>query len=40
MTQPSTDGPAPLIGVTTYLEAARWGVWVREAALVAECAGR
>src|ERR671915_326273 len=27
-------GPPPLIGVTTYLEAARWGVWVREAALL------
>ncbi|HEU5160239.1 MAG TPA: gamma-glutamyl-gamma-aminobutyrate hydrolase family protein [Streptosporangiaceae bacterium] len=27
-------GPPPLIGVTTYLEAARWGAWVREAALV------
>ncbi|GAB2837187.1 gamma-glutamyl-gamma-aminobutyrate hydrolase family protein [Actinocorallia aurea] len=25
----------PLIGVTTYQEAARWGVWVREAALLA-----
>ncbi|MCD0449530.1 gamma-glutamyl-gamma-aminobutyrate hydrolase family protein [Actinocorallia sp. API 0066] len=24
----------PLIGVTTYQEAARWGVWVREAALL------
>jgi putative glutamine amidotransferase len=24
----------PLIGVTTYFEAARWGVWVREAALI------
>jgi putative glutamine amidotransferase len=24
----------PLIGVTTYFEAARWGVWVREAALL------
>jgi putative glutamine amidotransferase len=24
----------PLIGVTTYLEAARWGAWVREAALL------
>ncbi|MFI0369895.1 gamma-glutamyl-gamma-aminobutyrate hydrolase family protein [Actinomadura sp. 1N219] len=28
------DGPPPLIGVTTYLEPARWGVWVREAALL------
>jgi gamma-glutamyl-gamma-aminobutyrate hydrolase PuuD len=27
-------GPPPLIGVTTYLEAARWGEWVREAALL------
>jgi putative glutamine amidotransferase len=27
------EGP-PLIGVTTYLEPARWGVWVREAALL------
>ncbi|HEY9524766.1 MAG TPA: gamma-glutamyl-gamma-aminobutyrate hydrolase family protein [Thermopolyspora sp.] len=25
--------PRPLIGVTAYLEAARWGVWVREAVL-------
>ncbi len=25
----------PLIGITTYQEAARWGVWVREAALLA-----
>ncbi|REF00167.1 gamma-glutamyl-gamma-aminobutyrate hydrolase family protein [Thermomonospora umbrina] len=28
------QGDPPLIGVTTYLEAARWGVWVREAALL------
>lgn len=28
------SGPPPLIGVTTYLEAARWGAWVREAALL------
>ncbi|TMQ91054.1 gamma-glutamyl-gamma-aminobutyrate hydrolase family protein [Actinomadura soli] len=28
------DGPPPLIGVTTYLEPARWGAWVREAALL------
>jgi putative glutamine amidotransferase len=27
-------GARPIIGVTTYFEAARWGVWVREAALV------
>lgn len=27
------DGP-PLIGVTTYQEPARWGAWVREAALL------
>ncbi|GAA2595313.1 gamma-glutamyl-gamma-aminobutyrate hydrolase family protein [Actinomadura fulvescens] len=27
-------GSPPLIGVTTYLEPARWGVWVREAALL------
>jgi putative glutamine amidotransferase len=27
-------GPPPLIGVTTYYEAASWGVWVREAALL------
>ncbi|HEX6469323.1 MAG TPA: gamma-glutamyl-gamma-aminobutyrate hydrolase family protein [Streptosporangiaceae bacterium] len=27
------DSP-PLIGVTTYYEAARWGAWVREAALL------
>jgi putative glutamine amidotransferase len=27
-------GPPPLIGVTTYFEAARWGAWVREAALL------
>jgi len=25
----------PLIGITTYQEAARWGVWIREAALLA-----
>ncbi|MFD0889691.1 gamma-glutamyl-gamma-aminobutyrate hydrolase family protein, partial [Streptosporangium algeriense] len=25
--------PRPLIGVTAYLEAARWGDWVREAVL-------
>ncbi|MBO3748514.1 gamma-glutamyl-gamma-aminobutyrate hydrolase family protein [Streptosporangiaceae bacterium NEAU-GS5] len=25
--------PRPLIGITTYLEAARWGTWVREAAI-------
>ncbi|MEU8203861.1 gamma-glutamyl-gamma-aminobutyrate hydrolase family protein [Streptosporangium sp. NPDC049046] len=25
--------PQPLIGITTYLEAARWGDWVREAVL-------
>lgn len=25
--------PRPLIGVTAYLEAARWGTWVREAVL-------
>ncbi|MFC4053835.1 gamma-glutamyl-gamma-aminobutyrate hydrolase family protein [Actinomadura syzygii] len=33
---PSAGGAAapPLIGVTTYLEPARWGVWVREAALL------
>ncbi|ETK37598.1 gamma-glutamyl-gamma-aminobutyrate hydrolase family protein [Microbispora sp. ATCC PTA-5024] len=23
----------PIVGITTYLEAARWGVWVREAAV-------
>jgi putative glutamine amidotransferase len=28
------SGPPPLIGVTTYLEAASWGKWVREAALL------
>ncbi|WP_433469582.1 gamma-glutamyl-gamma-aminobutyrate hydrolase family protein [Spirillospora sp. CA-128828] len=28
------DGPPPLIGITTYQEPARWGVWVREAALL------
>jgi putative glutamine amidotransferase len=27
-------GPPPLIGVTTYFEAASWGSWVREAALL------
>ncbi|MQY09110.1 gamma-glutamyl-gamma-aminobutyrate hydrolase family protein [Actinomadura macrotermitis] len=27
-------GAPPLIGVTTYLEPARWGTWVREAALL------
>ncbi|HEY7485135.1 MAG TPA: gamma-glutamyl-gamma-aminobutyrate hydrolase family protein [Streptosporangiaceae bacterium] len=35
MPGPTRDaGPPPLIGVTTYYEAASWGVWVREAALV------
>ncbi|MFG2001925.1 gamma-glutamyl-gamma-aminobutyrate hydrolase family protein [Spirillospora sp. NPDC048911] len=28
------ENAAPLIGITTYLEPARWGVWVREAALL------
>lgn len=28
------DGAPPLIGITTYQEPARWGVWVREAALL------
>lgn len=28
------EGDPPLIGVTTYLEPARWGEWVREAALL------
>src|SRR5262245_49054316 len=28
-----TPMPRPLIGITTYLEAARWGTWVREAAI-------
>ncbi|MUN41553.1 gamma-glutamyl-gamma-aminobutyrate hydrolase family protein [Actinomadura litoris] len=32
-TAPSAGG-LPLIGVTTYQEPARWGVWVREAALL------
>ena len=27
-------GAPPLIGITTYQEPARWGVWVREAALL------
>ncbi|RCV51766.1 gamma-glutamyl-gamma-aminobutyrate hydrolase family protein [Marinitenerispora sediminis] len=27
--------PRPLIGITSYLEPARWGSWVREAAVVA-----
>ncbi|GAA4225873.1 gamma-glutamyl-gamma-aminobutyrate hydrolase [Actinomadura meridiana] len=32
---PTTEGGAPpLIGVTAYQEPARWGVWVREAALL------
>jgi putative glutamine amidotransferase len=30
---PTVGGP-PLVGVTTYLEPARWSVWVREAALL------
>ncbi|WP_214102769.1 gamma-glutamyl-gamma-aminobutyrate hydrolase family protein [Acrocarpospora catenulata] len=25
--------PRPIVGITTYLEAARWGAWVREAVL-------
>ncbi|MDL4776437.1 MULTISPECIES: gamma-glutamyl-gamma-aminobutyrate hydrolase family protein [Thermomonosporaceae] len=29
----ATNAP-PLIGITTYLEPARWGAWVREAALL------
>ncbi|MFI1439871.1 gamma-glutamyl-gamma-aminobutyrate hydrolase family protein [Streptomyces fructofermentans] len=36
----TTDGPdapdRPLIGVSTYLESARWGVWELEAALLPE----
>ncbi|MEW2359414.1 gamma-glutamyl-gamma-aminobutyrate hydrolase family protein [Spirillospora sp. NPDC029432] len=28
------DRSPPVIGITTYLEPARWGVWVREAALL------
>lgn len=32
--EPLAAGGPPLIGVTTYLEPARWGVWVREAALL------
>ncbi|MBW8487642.1 gamma-glutamyl-gamma-aminobutyrate hydrolase family protein [Actinomadura parmotrematis] len=31
---PARSDSAPLIGVTTYLEPARWGAWVREAALL------
>ena len=35
MPGPTRDaGPPPLIGVTTYYEAASWRVWVREAALL------
>lgn len=34
MTEPSRGGAPPLIGVTTYFEPARWGAWVREAALL------
>ncbi|WP_018656185.1 gamma-glutamyl-gamma-aminobutyrate hydrolase family protein [Actinomadura flavalba] len=33
-TRPTSAPPPPLIGVTTYLEPARWGTWVREAALL------
>ncbi|SEF61740.1 putative glutamine amidotransferase [Thermomonospora echinospora] len=33
-TRETPQGAPPLIGVTTYEEAARWGVWVREAALL------
>ncbi|MFC4913823.1 gamma-glutamyl-gamma-aminobutyrate hydrolase family protein [Actinomadura gamaensis] len=35
--EPSGEGRGaepPLIGITTYLEPARWGVWVREAAVL------
>lgn len=32
--RPRRAGSSPLIGVTTYQEAARWGSWVREAALL------
>src|SRR5918992_2980260 len=35
MPGPTRDaGPPPLIGVTTYFEAASWRMWVREAALL------
>lgn len=34
MTPAAPAGAPPLIGVTAYLEPARWGVWVREAALL------
>jgi putative glutamine amidotransferase len=34
MTGPTYDGGPPLIGITANLEAARWGDWVREAALL------
>lgn len=32
--EPLAEGGPPLIGVTTFLEPARWGMWVREAALL------
>jgi putative glutamine amidotransferase len=32
--EPGESGDASLIGITTYLEPARWGTWVREAALL------
>ncbi|TDD81462.1 gamma-glutamyl-gamma-aminobutyrate hydrolase family protein [Actinomadura rubrisoli] len=31
---PNAGGAQPLIGITTYQEPARWGAWVREAALL------
>ncbi|MGK5557766.1 gamma-glutamyl-gamma-aminobutyrate hydrolase family protein [Actinomadura kijaniata] len=34
MQEETRGGAVPLIGVTTYLEPARWGSWVREAALL------
>ncbi|MBP2704148.1 gamma-glutamyl-gamma-aminobutyrate hydrolase family protein [Microbispora sp. RL4-1S] len=30
----------PIVGITTYLEAARWGEWVREAAVSPQAYGR
>ncbi|QFG26599.1 gamma-glutamyl-gamma-aminobutyrate hydrolase family protein [Actinomadura sp. WMMB 499] len=34
MSEPSPGGTAPLIGITACQEPARWGMWVREAALL------
>ena len=32
------SGATPVIGITTYVEPARWGAWELEAALIPEVA--